>query len=61
MARQKKDARYLNVYISNAIVDAVDEFSASTGLPKSRIVENAIAEYLQRHVEIINGKKHYSL
>jgi len=61
MARPKRDARYLNVYIDNNVVDQVDEFAEQTGIPKSRIVERALIEYMEKHVTDENGEKKYLL
>lgn len=44
MPRVKRDARYMNLYVDNAVADAVQDYSDHTGVPKSRIVENAIRE-----------------
>jgi len=51
MARPKKDARYMNLYIASPIADQIDAFADQTGLPKSQIAEAAFEEYLQRHVK----------
>lgn len=50
MPRKKRDARYLNLYIATDVADMVDVFSKETGIPKSRIVENAVREYMKNHV-----------
>ena len=50
MPRKKRDARYMNLYIATDAADMVDAFSKETGIPKSRIVENAVREYMKNHV-----------
>lgn len=50
MPRVKRDARYMNLYVASDAADMVDAFSKETGIPKSRIVENAVREYMKHHV-----------
>ena len=50
MPRKKRDARYMNLYIASDAANMVDAFSKETGIPKSRIVENAVREYMKNHV-----------
>lgn len=61
MPRTKRDARYMNLYIATDAADMVDDFSSKTGIPKSRIVENAIREYMEKHVEVKHDGKHYNI
>lgn len=59
MARPKKDARYMNLYIATSIATQIDAFAAQTGLPKCRIAEAAFEEYLQRHVKTKGDSTEY--
>lgn len=59
MARPKKDARYMNLYIASPIADQIDAFAAQTGLPKCRIAEAAFEEYLKRHVKAKGDSTEY--
>lgn len=59
MARPKKDARYMNLYITSSIADQIDAFADQTGLPKSRIAETAFEEYLEKHIKKRNGTTEY--
>ena len=43
----KKKARYMNFYVDITIADRLEAFSRETGIPKTRIVENALTQYLQ--------------
>ena len=52
MPRPKKDAKYVNVYMETGIADALDEFTESTGIPKTRVVEKAVEEYLEKEYSI---------
>ena len=48
MARTaKKKARYMNFYVDITIADRLEAFSQDSGIPKTRIVENALTQYLQ--------------
>ena len=48
MARpRKKDARYMNFYLTSSIADKIDEYSEETGIPKTKIVEDALLKYMQ--------------
>lgn len=51
MPRQKREAKYQNLYLGTDIIAAIDEFSEGTGIPKSRVVENAVREYVERHTD----------
>ena len=46
MARNKKDGRIFNCYLSSEIYDLLDEYSLKTGLTKTMITERAIKQYL---------------
>ena len=61
MPRPKKDAKYVNVYMETGIADALDEFTESTGIPKTRVVEKAVEEYLEKRTRIVNGEKKYTI
>lgn len=61
MPRIKRDARYMNLYIATDAADMVSDFAKKTGLPKSRIVENAIREYMAGHVTAEDGEKKYKI
>lgn len=50
MPRVKRDARYMNLYVASDAADMVDAFPKETGIPKSRIVENAVRKYIKNHV-----------
>lgn len=41
------------------IADALDEFVESTGIPKTRVVEKAVEEYLGKRTKVVNGEKRY--
>lgn len=47
MARQKKDGIKVTYYLKRDVVDKLEQYSDSTGIPKSVIVEKCIANYLQ--------------
>lgn len=51
----------MNLYVDNAVADAVQDYSDHTGVPKSRIVENAVCEYMSRHAVDTNEGKRYLL
>lgn len=46
MARNKKDGKIFNCYLSSEIYDLLDEYSLKTGLTKTIITERAIKQYL---------------
>lgn len=49
MPRPKKNAKYMNLYLDMRTVTAIDDICQRTGIPKSRIVEQAVDEYVKRH------------
>jgi predicted transcriptional regulator len=48
MPRQKKDARPLNIKLQTEVYDLLDKYTADTGVPKTVVVEKALAEYLKK-------------
>ncbi len=46
MARNKKDGKIFNCYLSSEIYELLDEYSLKTGLTKTIITERAIKQYL---------------
>ena len=60
MPRTKKDAKYVNVYMETRLTNALDDFTESTGIPKTRVVEKAVEEYLEKRTKIVDGEKHYT-
>ena len=55
MPRQKKDGKYINIYMQRSLVEAIEEYSDQTMIPKTAILEKAVREYLERNnVEIHN-------
>lgn len=61
MARPKKDAKYVNVYMEKRVAEALDEFTAGTGIPKTRVVEDAVDEYLRKRIKTVNGEKRFTV
>ena len=49
MPRQKKDGKYINIYMQRSLVEAVERYSEETMLPKTAILERAVQEYLERN------------
>ncbi len=47
MARQKKDAKYLNVYISRDVHEKFDKFCEELGQSKSLATERALVLYME--------------
>lgn len=53
MPRAKKDGKYINIYMEKSILETAERYSDKTGVTKTRIVEDAVKEYLEkRGVEI---------
>ncbi len=48
MPRAKKDGRFVNVYMEKSIADAADRYSEETGIPKTKVIEKALEEYLEK-------------
>lgn len=46
MARNKKDGKIFNCYLSSEIYDLLDKYSLKTGLTKTIITERAIKQYI---------------
>ena len=46
MARNKKDGRIFNCYLSSEIYDLLIEYSLKTGVTKNMLTERAIKQYL---------------
>ena len=55
MARPKKEGSYLNAKLPSEIIDRVNEYSATTRIPKTAIVEMALVKYLDE-VAPVKGK-----
>ena len=49
MPRQKKDGKYINIYMQRLLVVAVERYSEETMIPKTAILEKAVQEYLERN------------
>ena len=47
MSRQKKDGKYLNVYLDKLIYDALEKFCQESGQSKTIAVERAIQKYIE--------------
>ena len=48
MPRAKKDGKYVNIYMDQAISDAMDAYSAKTHIPKTAIIEEGVKLYLEK-------------
>lgn len=55
MPRQKKDGKYINIYMQRSLVEAVERYSEATMIPKTAILEKAVQEYLERKGVEIDG------
>lgn len=49
MPQRKKNARYVNIYLELTLADTLDRYSEDSGVPKTRVVEKALAEYFVKH------------
>lgn len=49
MAKEKKEGVRTNYYLEKQIVDELDEFCERTGRTKTKVVEIALKEYLEKH------------
>lgn len=47
MPRAKKDAKYLNIYLSKHIYDEFDEFCKEIGQTKTMATERALEMYMK--------------
>lgn len=47
--KSKKDGVRVNYYLEKQIIDALDEFCERTARTKTRVIEIALKEYLERH------------
>ena len=56
MARNKKDGKIFNCYLSTEIFDLLEDYSIKSGLTKTIIAERAIKKYL-RSLERDNNDK----
>ena len=56
MARNKKDGKIFNCYLSTEIFDLLEDYSIKSGLTKTIITERAIKKYL-RSLERDNNDK----
>lgn len=48
MPRAKKDGKFVNVYMEKSLSDAADRYSEETGVPKTKVIEKALEEYLKK-------------
>ena len=48
MPRAKKAGKFVNVYMEKSIAEAADKYSEETGIPKTKVIENALEEYLEK-------------
>ena len=51
MAKEKKDIVKVNYSMERSVAEALDEFCEKTARTKTKVVELAIKEYLERHKE----------
>ena len=51
MPRAKKDGKFVNVYMEKSIADAADRYSEKTGVSKTKVIEKALEEYLEKQKE----------
>jgi len=49
MSRVKKDGTKATYYLETALIEALEEFCDKTGRTKTKVVEIAIKEYLEKH------------
>lgn len=49
MAREKKDIVKVNYSMDRSVAEALDEFCEKTARTKTKVVELAIKEYIERH------------
>ena len=57
LARPKKDGKKMTVYMETSVLEAIDDYSAKTHIPKTAIVEEAVKLYLsQQNVDIPQPK-----
>lgn len=54
MPRAKKDGKYINIYMDRMILEAAEQYSKETHIPKTALIEVAVKEYLERHDIIID-------
>ncbi len=50
MARAKKDGHFLNCYIKQELWEKINEYSETTMIPKTSIVEKALEDYFEVHM-----------
>ena len=53
MPRAKKDGKYINIYMDKKILEAAEEYSDKIGVPKTRIIEDAVKEYLEKRKDMM--------
>ena len=51
MARQKKDGTKVTYVIENTLLEEMEKFCEETGRTKTKVVEMAIREFLEKHKE----------
>ncbi len=61
MPRQKKDGKYINIYMQRFLVEAVEQYSNETMIPKTAILEKAVQEYLERNNVEIHDRSEYGI
>lgn len=48
MARPRKEGQFLNCYVEQGIIDALQAYVDKAGVSKTFVVEHALSEYLAR-------------
>jgi len=48
MSRPKKDGKFVNAYLKKELVERMEDYSASSFMPKTAILELALQEYLDK-------------
>lgn len=49
MPRAKKDGHFLSCYVLKEVYDALTEYSESTMIPKTSLLEKALMEFFENH------------
>ena len=48
MSRPRKEGKFVNAYIKKDLVDRMENYSESSFMPKTAIIELALQEYLDK-------------
>ena len=48
MYKGTKDGIYVNCYVARPIVEKLEAYCKQTGVPKTRVVEKALSQYLMQ-------------